>query len=106
MGRVSNSSIVPCFFSSEIILIVTAGTRNKKIQGANVNKLSKVAYPLSKTLFWPGNTHINNPIANRKTIITMYPVIVLKNSLISFFSNAIIYFDFRYTKINDLFDQT
>jgi len=39
-GRVNNSSMVPDFFSSAKDLMVTAGTRNKKTQGAIMKRVS------------------------------------------------------------------
>jgi hypothetical protein len=47
-GFVSNNSMVPCFFSSEKLLMVTAGIRKINIQGASVKKGVKSANPLFK----------------------------------------------------------
>lgn len=43
MGRVSKSSAVPEWYSSEKLPMVMAGIRNKKSQGANSNNPSKLA---------------------------------------------------------------
>ena len=42
-GRVSNSSMVPDFFSSENNRIVMAGMRNIKTQGAMINSVLMLA---------------------------------------------------------------
>jgi hypothetical protein len=61
---------VPSLFSSAIILIVTAGTRNKNTQGEITNKGSKLEYPFSAMLYDPGIIHKKRLFANRKTITT------------------------------------
>jgi hypothetical protein len=66
--------------------MVMAGHKNKNNQGANSNKPSNCAYPLSMMLYVPGITHNINPVANKKTPITKYPVTELKNDDISFLS--------------------
>ncbi|MNT54450.1 hypothetical protein D3C72_1916150 [compost metagenome] len=42
-GFVNNNSKVPCFFSSEKLLMVTAGIKKIKIQGAKVKNGVKSA---------------------------------------------------------------
>lgn len=92
MGLEYINSIVPSLFSSAILFIVTAGTRNKKTQGEMTNSVSSPAYPLSRILYSVGNTHKNRLLIMRKTIMTMYPVILLKKSFNSFFNMATISF--------------
>jgi hypothetical protein len=71
-GFVRSNSIVPDLCSSANILIVTAGMRNKKSQGAIRNNASNVAYPFSRMLkSEPGKIHMINPVAIRKTSITI-----------------------------------
>ena len=42
-GLVTNISMVPVRFSSAKLRIVTAGTKNRKTQGARMKRLSKLA---------------------------------------------------------------
>jgi hypothetical protein len=64
--------------------MVVAGTRNRKTQGAIINKVSIVEYPESRILNSPGLIHINHPVSARNTTITMYPVRDEKKDTISF----------------------
>jgi hypothetical protein len=88
MGFVSNSSNVPCFFSSEKLRMVIAGIKKMKIQGDNRKKEDRSAKPLSKILKSPLNNHKNKPFNNRKTAMTKYPIGEAKKLLISFLSMA------------------
>jgi hypothetical protein len=83
--------MVPSRFSSAIILIVTAGIRNIKTHGEMKKSASSPAYPLSSIFNSPGKTHMNILLIRRKTIITIYPVRLLKKPLISFLKIANIY---------------
>jgi hypothetical protein len=83
MGLVSNNSIVPCFFSSEKLRMVTAGIRKIKIQGARVKNGDKSANPLFKILKSPSKTQRNNPLSNKKIAITRYPIGEPKKDFIS-----------------------
>jgi len=87
-GLVNNNSKVPERFSSENIRMVTAGTRKRNTQGAMIKRVSRLAYPLSSTFNSPGKIQIKKLFARRNTIITKYPVSVLKNELISFLNRA------------------
>jgi hypothetical protein len=82
-GFVSNSSSVPCFFSSEKLRIVTAGIRNRRIQGDKLKNGLKSAKPLSKILNSPSKTQRNNPFIIRKMAITKYPIGDPKKDFIS-----------------------
>ena len=83
IGLVIKSSIVPCFFSSEKLLMVTAGIRKINIQGDKVKNGVKSAKPLFKILKSPSNTQRNNPLSNKKMAITKYPMGEPKKDLIS-----------------------
>ena len=89
-GRVSKSSIVPVRCSSANERMVIAGIKNMNTQGAITNKLSSEAKPASKMLKLPGKTQRNKPIANRKIVITLYPIRDVRKLLISFRNNDII----------------
>jgi hypothetical protein len=83
MGLVNKSSIVPCFFSSEKLRIVTAGIKKINIHGAMVKKGDKSANPLFKMLYSPSKTQRNNPLSKRKMAITKYPIGEPKKDFIS-----------------------
>jgi hypothetical protein len=83
-GLVSTNSILPVLNSSEKLLIVTAGARKIKTQGARTKRVSILLYPASSRLNCPGKIHMNNAIANRKRLITMYPISEFRKLLISF----------------------
>jgi hypothetical protein len=70
--------------------MVMAGIKNMNTQGAITNKLSSEAKPASRMLKFPGNTHKNKPIANKKIVITLYPISDVRKLLISFRNNDII----------------
>jgi hypothetical protein len=70
IGLVSNSSKVPILRSSLKALIVTAGIKNKKTQGAMTKKEDKSAKPLSRILKSPSKTHKNNPLMIKNKAIT------------------------------------
>jgi hypothetical protein len=69
-GLVNSNSKVPCFISSEKLFIVTAGIRNKNIQGDRVKNGLKSAKPESKILYSPLKIHRNNPFRIKKIEIT------------------------------------
>ena len=69
-GLVNNNSIVPCFFSSEKLLMVTAGIKKIKIQGDNLKKGLISANPEFGMLKSPSKTHKNNPFKTKKIAIT------------------------------------
>jgi hypothetical protein len=69
-GLVNSSSKVPCFISSEKLLMVTAGIRKSNIQGEMVKNGLKSAKPESKILYSPLNIHRNNPLRIKKIAIT------------------------------------
>tara|TARA_R110002049_G_scaffold270056_1_gene447047 strand:+ start:2252 stop:2521 length:270 start_codon:yes stop_codon:yes gene_type:complete len=72
--------------------MVMAGIRNIKTHGATANSVSILAYPLSKTLLFPGKIHINKPIVVRNTTITIYPMRDPRKLCISFFKRLLIKF--------------
>jgi hypothetical protein len=83
MGFVKSNSIVPCFFSSEKLRIVTAGIKKINIQGEIVKNGDKSAKPLFKMLYSPSKTQRNNPLSKRKMAITKYPIGEPKKDFIS-----------------------
>ena len=89
-GRVNNNSRVPCLCSSANDLMVTAGTKNIKIQGASAKKLDIEAIPLSRMFQIPGKIHKNRPVNKRNTATTVYPIKKLKKLRISFKTSALI----------------
>ena len=82
-GRVFNISKVPLLYSSAMLRIVMVGTKKSKMYGAREKNESKLAYPKSRMLVL-GNTNKNKPISNKKIIIAIYPVRLLKNCRHSF----------------------
>jgi hypothetical protein len=64
--------------------MVIAGIKNRKIQGAMVNKDERLAKPESRMFIVPGKTHVNSPFRVKKIMITIYPVKELKKLAISF----------------------
>jgi hypothetical protein len=92
IGLVIKSSKVPIFFSSLKDLIVTAGIKNNKTQGAIIKKEDKSAKPLSKILNSPGINQSRSPFSNKKNAMTIKPTGVEKKELISLFSIANIVF--------------
>ena len=75
--------MVPCFFSSEKLRIVTAGIKKINIHGESVKNGLKSAKPLCKILYSPSKTQRNNPLSKRKMAITKYPIGEPKKDLIS-----------------------
>ena len=92
MGLVANSSKVPIFFSSLNAFIVTAGIKNKKIQGTIIKKDDRSAKPLSNILNYPGINKSNKLFKVKNNAITKNPTEVEKNELISLFNIASINF--------------
>src|SRR5690606_26249047 len=92
IGLVNKSYKVPCFFSSEKLRIVTAGMRKIKIQGDSKKNEDISAKPLSRILKSPLNSQRNNPLSNKNTAITKYPMGEAKKELISLFKIANITF--------------
>jgi hypothetical protein len=101
-----SNSKVPIRFSSDSIRIVTADTRKRNIQGEIAKKGSKVAYPLSGILNEPGKIHKNKLFTNMKTIITRYPVNVLKKFITSFLNKLYILCHFAMGKDNYLEEES
>jgi hypothetical protein len=58
--------------------MVMAGMRNRKAQGVNKKKLSRLANPASKMLKGPLNTHRNRPLRMRKIPMAKYPMAEVK----------------------------
>ena len=81
-GRVLSTSYVPPLYSSAKLRMVIAAARNNTTQGAKEKKLSRDAYPYSRILFLKTNN--TSPFTNKKTIMAIYPVRLLKNWLSSF----------------------
>jgi hypothetical protein len=75
--------MVPDLVSSAKERIVIAGINSKKTTGAKLNKPLISANPLSNILSGNGNIHRNNPVSDRKTPITIYPIRELKKLFIS-----------------------
>ena len=69
-GLVKRNSRVPCFISSEKLLMVTAGIRNSNIQGEMVKNGVMSAKPESKILYSPLKIHRNKPFRIKKRVIT------------------------------------
>ena len=88
IGLVIKSSKVPIFCSSLKDLIVIAGIKNNKTQGAMIKKEDKSANPLSKILNSPGINQSRRPFNNKKNAMTIKPTDVEKKELISFFNMA------------------
>ena len=82
-GFVFKISNVPALNSSDSERMVMAGTRNMNIQGASSKNLSSEAYPNSKMLL-SGSINRNTALINKKMIMAIYPVRLLKNWLSSF----------------------
>jgi hypothetical protein len=68
--------------------MVTAGTKNIRIQGARAKKEPMEAIPLSNTFQAPGKIHKNRPVKRRNTATTVYPIKELKKLRISFKTSA------------------
>lgn len=58
-----------------------AGINRSKIHGENLKKGVKSLYPKLRILYSLSNTHKNNPLSNKKTQITKYPISDPKNDL-------------------------
>ena len=71
IGRVKRSSIVPVRFSSAKDLMVIAGIRIQKINGAIPKNVFKSAVPPSITFEAPEKTHKNKLLVMRKIVINM-----------------------------------
>ena len=91
-GLVNNNSIVPCFFSSEKLRMVTAGIKKIKIHGANLKNGLISAKPEFKMLNSPSKTQRNNPLSKRKIPMTKYPIGEPKKDFISRNNNAFIFY--------------
>jgi hypothetical protein len=81
---------VPPLFSSENRRMVTAGTRNRKTQGAIMKKLSSVAKPPSRIFESPGKIHRKRLLITTKTIMTIYPIKEEKKARTSFKNKILI----------------
>src|SRR5690606_4369473 len=100
-GLVSNNSMVPCFFSSAKLRMVTAGTKSNKTHGANWKNGVKSLYLLCKMLYSPSKIQRNNPHKIKNSPMTKYPVSETKKDLISLNNMAFIYFIF-YSNVTNL----
>jgi hypothetical protein len=68
--------------------MVIAGTRNRKIHGARINRESSVAYPFSRIFMGVRKSQMKELLARRKTTMTTYPVRLLKKPVISFLKSV------------------
>ena len=90
MGLVVKVSIVPLLYSSDNARILIAGIRSKNNNGAREKKASIDAYALFKMLMVLISDHRSSPFISKNSPIVNGPIILLKNTLISFLYKSII----------------
>tara|TARA_B100001250_G_scaffold376562_1_gene364923 strand:+ start:8317 stop:8565 length:249 start_codon:yes stop_codon:yes gene_type:complete len=82
--------MVPLLYSSEKARILIAGIRSKNNSGAREKNMSIDAYELARMLRVLISDHRSSPFTSKKKPIVNGPIIVLKNTLISFLYKSII----------------